>query len=145
MKRTSFQRGRNILCDCRCCGKKTHSSIDNVMNVEMCRECFEFQSALNSLRDGGAFEDLPKPKHECAFCQREYPKAVLRYAPLCPLNRMLNRKGAYHENKSSPARVRASAAMRGATIHGRVRGVGGAKSTRNVRADVRVGLRATHD
>lgn len=42
----------NTLCDCRICGKKTHSSIDGDLDIQLCRKCYTEAGLENEHADG---------------------------------------------------------------------------------------------
>lgn len=46
-------RGMNRMVDCRCCGKRTHSSIDGCLGIELCRVCFDSAGVENEHSDYG--------------------------------------------------------------------------------------------
>lgn len=48
-----FRRAINALCNCRCCNKRTHSSIDGNVGIELCRRCYDSASEYNIHQDGG--------------------------------------------------------------------------------------------
>jgi hypothetical protein len=39
--RGTLSAGRNQMAKCRSCGKRTHSSIDGMHGIELCRDCLE--------------------------------------------------------------------------------------------------------
>lgn len=52
--RQQFQRGRNQLARCRCCGRLTHSTLDGMHDIRLCRVCLESAGQDNAHSDGAA-------------------------------------------------------------------------------------------
>jgi len=59
MNRGKFQRGRNYVVTCRCCGKSTHSSIDGCLGLDLCRDCLEEANVENARSDN---DPIPLPQ-----------------------------------------------------------------------------------
>ena len=51
MKNNNFS-WHNQICKCRVCGKRTHSSIDGNMDIQLCRRCLTNSEHENSHLDG---------------------------------------------------------------------------------------------
>jgi len=56
MNRQRFERGRNRLARCRCCGNLTHSTMDGQLDIRMCRVCLESSGQENAHSDGGGHD-----------------------------------------------------------------------------------------
>lgn len=54
----------NVLVSCRCCGKRTHSSIDGMGGIDLCRVCLESCGQENSHSDYGHDES----RSDCPTC-----------------------------------------------------------------------------
>lgn len=63
---SKFRRGANILAKCRCCGKLTHSSLDGIREIELCRVCLDSAGQHNSHSDGTPHG--PEAKAYCPTC-----------------------------------------------------------------------------
>ena len=54
----------NKVAECRCCKKKTHSSIDGCDDINLCRVCYESAGIENEHNDSGHTEKVS----DCPLC-----------------------------------------------------------------------------
>ena len=72
MKHNRFS-NLNTLCNCLVCGKRTHSSIDGDLDIQLCRKCYDEANMENEHSDGH-HDDKPNPK--CIDCQKKLSQIV---------------------------------------------------------------------
>ena len=73
--RGTFERGRNVIITCSCCGRRTQSQIGG--NTNLCAECYEFAGEYNEWQDGQrAAADLAETT--CPRCAADKREALAR-------------------------------------------------------------------
>ena len=60
----------NTLCDCRCCGKRTHSSVSGNVGIELCPLCFDSAGQFNVCSDNHNHGVDGDPDADCVFYVR---------------------------------------------------------------------------
>ena len=65
---------RNVMVDCRSCGKRTHSTVDGCQGLDLCRPCYEYAGWENAHSDYG---HSTKPDAACPICQGQPDPATL--------------------------------------------------------------------
>ena len=66
--KSRFMSGRNELATCRCCGKRTHSSIGGASSICLCRQCYEDAGDENTHLD---CHSQAHPDPSCRWCVAE--------------------------------------------------------------------------
>lgn len=64
----------NRMTNCRICGKRTHSSIQGCVGIELCAACLKQAGLKNDHSDNGH----PTPVANCPTCHPEIDRARLR-------------------------------------------------------------------